>query len=61
MTTLRYIYDPKKQILMVYAGEKNLGGYLGQIAERKFEKLLCTDARIELGSFLSAKEKANQF
>jgi hypothetical protein len=62
MNTLTYVFDPKKLMLIVYDEDKKcLGGYIGQIAERKFEKLLMTDAFITLGSFLTEREKqANQ-
>ena len=56
----RYVYDPKKQLLMVFQDQHLKGGYNGQIAERKFEKLLLTDAKIELGQFLTAKERQDK-
>lgn len=56
MKTRRFIYDPRKMILLVFDGEKNLGGYIGQIAERKFEGLLMTDEQIAIGEFLTKRE-----
>ena len=53
----RYVYDPRKQIMMVFEGDHNIGGYIGLIAERKFERLLMTDAIIEMGEFLTARER----
>jgi hypothetical protein len=47
----KYAYDPQKQVLIVYDGKKVLGYYGGGIAEQEFEKLLETDAIIEIGSF----------
>jgi hypothetical protein len=57
----RYIYDPKKQILMVFENGRNVGGYIGRIAERKFEQLLDTNEQIELGEFLTANERQERF
>jgi len=56
MKTRRFIYDPRRMILLVFEGEKNLGGYIGQIAERKFEGLLMTDEQISIGEFLTKRE-----
>jgi len=58
--TRRYIYDPGKNILMVFEGTHHVGGYMGKIAERKFESLLMSGTQIELGRFLTRKELYNQ-
>jgi hypothetical protein len=57
MEEIRYVFDARKQLLMVYKGDHLIGGCFGQIAERQLETLLCTDAKIELGHFLSKKER----
>lgn len=57
MNTRRYVYDPRRMVLLVFDGQKNIGGYIGRIAEHKFERLLMTDCRIELGEFLTSAEK----
>ena len=57
MNKRKYVYDPQKQIMMVFDGNRNVGGYIGQIAERKFEKLLLTDVDIEIGEFLTRRER----
>jgi len=56
MNTRKYVYDPRRMVLMAFDGTRNVGGYIGQIAEHKFERLLMTDVRIELGEFLTRKE-----
>ncbi len=60
MKKLRYVYDPHKQLLVVFEDNHMIGGYNGQIAERKLEKLLLTDVKIELGQFLTAKERQDK-
>ena len=56
----KYIYDPQKRLLMAFEDGRMIGGYNGQIAEWKFEELLLTDATIELGQFLTAKERSEK-
>jgi len=56
MNNLIYLYDPRRSVLAVFSNDKPIGGYMGQIAERKLEKLLYTDAEIHLGQFLTRKE-----
>lgn len=51
MKTRKYAYDPQKQVLLVFEDGKLYGYYGGNIAEKKFEQLLDTDAIIEIGSF----------
>ena len=51
-----YIYDPHRSMLAVFENDQPIGGYIGQIAERKLEKLLDTDAVIHLGEFLTRSE-----
>jgi hypothetical protein len=43
-------------VLIVFDGQRNIGGYIGQIAEQKFARLLMTDVTIELGEFLTRRE-----
>ena len=56
MIPTTYIYDPRRSMLVVFEDDKPTGGYIGQIAERKIEQLLLTDAMIQLGEFLTAQE-----
>ena len=50
MDPLKYVYDLKKQTLYVFRGHRNVGGYIGMNAERKFNELLMTGVEICLGS-----------
>ena len=54
---VKYVYDPKKRVLMKFQGDRNVGGYIGKIAEDKFEELLLTEANISIGVFLTSKER----
>jgi len=54
---IKYVYDPVKQVLVVFEDGHMKGGYMGQIAENKFEDLLLTDSIIEFGRFMTAKER----
>ena len=59
MNELRYVFDPGRSMLIVFEGKRNVGGFIGKIAEREFEKLLLTDARIELGKVISKSDKSH--
>ncbi len=56
MNKLIYVYDPHRNLLAVFEGTKPIGGYIGQIAERKLEKLLNSDEEIHIGQFLTRNE-----
>jgi len=56
MKTISYVFDPRRSMLMVFECERNIGGYIGIVAERKFERLLLTDAIIKIGRCLTLKE-----
>ena len=60
MKKLKYVYDPRKQVMMVFRDGHNIGGYMGQIAERKFESLLLTGVVIELAEFLTRSERSQR-
>ena len=57
---LKYIYDPDRPELVVYDGDKAVGGFIGEMAEKQFAKLLETDAHIEFSNMNSKIKQHKQ-
>jgi hypothetical protein len=57
---LKYIYDPDRPELVVYDGDKPMGGFIGEMAEKQFAKLLETDAHIEISNMYSKEKQRKQ-
>ncbi len=55
--TITYYYDPAARSLTLYSNGKTSGGFIGPLAERKFQELLLTGEQINITNMTTEGEK----
>lgn len=57
---MSYLYIPQEERLWIMKDGKNVGGFLGEVAHKKFYELLETGAEINIGKMDTRKPKIRQ-